>query len=238
MTIVAAGSIAYLLSVRPWQLRWGATAAEVAESLPGDELVPHPKLQTTRAITIQTPPSQVWPWLVQMGWARAGFYSYDALENLMGLGIHSANRILPEFQSLKVGDVLPWDREGGLPVRLIEQAAVLGVGGTMDPHSGKFVTPGDAPIETVLDASWVFVLKAQDDHATRLLARARFAYESPLVALGMHLVLEAAHFVMERKMLLGIKARAEDNWYRPENQAAGNGRGWKRTSGWSEASLE
>lgn len=206
---LAVGSSVYLFSMRPWLLGWGATPEEAAGPLPGDELVPHPQVQTTRAVTIQASPSQVWPWLVQMGWGRAGFYSYDALENMIGLGIHSVDRILPEFQHLQVGDVLPWHQDGGLPVRLIEPGTLLGMGGTMDPRSGKFVAAGEVAPERALAASWVFVLYALGDQTTRLLVRSRYAYSSPLVALGIHLLLEPIQFVMERKMLLGIQARAE-----------------------------
>lgn len=86
--------------------RWGAEAGELTRPLPGDELVPHPKLGYTRAITIEAAPDQVWPWLVQIGQGRGGFYSYDGLENLVGCDIHSVDRVLPEHQDLAVGDIV------------------------------------------------------------------------------------------------------------------------------------
>ena len=91
---------------RRWYNRWGATAAEVAESMPGDELVPHPVLGYTRAITIEASPERVWPWLVQMGQGRGGLYSFDALENFVGCDIRSAGQLLPGFQQLGVGDLI------------------------------------------------------------------------------------------------------------------------------------
>ena len=103
----AAGFAAYVFAIRPWHRRWGATDAEVSGSMPGDDLVEGANFQTTRAIDIDAPLEAVWPWLAQIGQGRGGFYSYDLLENLMGLDIHSADRILPEFQDLRVGDVIP-----------------------------------------------------------------------------------------------------------------------------------
>lgn len=89
--------------LRRWRCRWGATDEEVKRTLPGDELVPAPEWQWTHAITINAPPEQVWPWIVQMGQGRGGFYSYEALEDLVGCKIHNASRIVPEWQDLKVG---------------------------------------------------------------------------------------------------------------------------------------
>ena len=101
--------VAYLRVVRPRQLRWGATDEEVARALPGDELVAAPTFDATRAITIEARPEDIWPWLVQVGVSRAGWYSYDHLDNL---GRPSARRIIPELQGLKPGDVLPMSPDG------------------------------------------------------------------------------------------------------------------------------
>src|SRR5919202_6937513 len=96
--------------VKPWQQRWGATAEEVSAALPGDDLTAEPASQVTRALTVAAPPGDVWPWLVQLGADRAGFYSYDWLENLFGLGIHSASEVVPEWRQVAVGDVVYADR--------------------------------------------------------------------------------------------------------------------------------
>ena len=98
------GLALYHVVMRPWQLNWGATQTEARRRYPGDELVPHPAYQTTRAISIRTPVAEIWPWLVQIGYQRGGFYSYDRLENMSGLDITSADRIVPEYQHLAVGD--------------------------------------------------------------------------------------------------------------------------------------
>jgi hypothetical protein len=102
----AAAFGAYVFAVRPWFLRWGATDAEGEGVLPGDELVPEPKHHDTHAITIHAPIAQVWPWLVQVGQGKGGFYSYAWLENLAGCHLHNADTIVPEYQTLKAGDTV------------------------------------------------------------------------------------------------------------------------------------
>jgi hypothetical protein len=108
LAIIVLAVVVYLLLIRPWQLRWGATDEEIYSPMPGDELVPDPTYNATRAITIEATPEEIWPWLVQMGYGRAGFYGYDLIENLGSKrGIHSAESILPDLQQLAVGDALP-----------------------------------------------------------------------------------------------------------------------------------
>src|SRR5271157_1269454 len=127
--LAAAAAIAvpvYVFLVRPWHLRWGASKAEVAKFLPGDDLVPKPKLSATHAITIQAPISKVWPWLVQLGQGRGGFYSYDWLENLFGCDIHNADRLLPQYQNLKAGDgIRIHPRMPAIPVVAVEPERVI-----------------------------------------------------------------------------------------------------------------
>src|SRR5215218_838732 len=184
---------AYLLIVRPWHLRWGATDEEARKRLPGDELVPRPVVEATRALTINASAKEIWPWMVQMGAGRGGLYSYDWLENLAGLGIHSVDRIIPELQDLKDGDTLPLDARGEGPTVAVfepERALVLDVGPSV--------------------AIWGFILQRVDERATRLYARFRLdADPRPLWGLLYALVIDIPHFVMERAMLLGIKERVE-----------------------------
>lgn len=197
--LAAAGATAalYGLAIRPWQRRWGATRAEARRPLPGDALVPRPNYETTRAITIDAPADAVWPWLVQMGQGRGGFYSYDWLENLFGLDIHSSDRIEPDWQSVDLGDpvhMAPPDQFDGtarMDIALVEEERAL-----------VLRSPADAPPEQA--ASWAFVLDPVDDGTTRLLVRLRLRAPLP-----MRLMLDPAHFIMERKMLYGLKRRAE-----------------------------
>jgi hypothetical protein len=188
------GSLApwtYLLMIRPWHLRWGATEGETRRTLPGDELVPHPAWEATRAVDVRAPAAEIWPWLVQMGQGRGGLYTYDWLENLAGLDIHSTDRIIPELQHLEVGDSVRFAPEGGPTVAAIEPNRSLTL-----RISGNF--------------SWAFVLEETDELTTRLILRSRVdAKPRQLFALAYSLFVELPHFVMERRMLKGIKERAE-----------------------------
>ena len=205
----AAAAACYVLAVRPRMLRWGASTQESAGPLPGDELVRTPRMQSTRAVTINAPAARVWPWLVQLGAGRGGMYSYDLLENAAGLGMRSADRILPEYQQLDVGDVIPLGPDVGIPVRRLETGSVLGLGGTMDPGTGKITASVVAPAGPRLELGWTFVLQPVDERTTRLLSRTRYDYSPLSVGLILRPVLEPLQFIMERRMLLGIKSRAE-----------------------------
>jgi hypothetical protein len=192
LAALAASSWLYRSLLRERVLNWGATADETSRRLPGDDLLEDADLVATRAVRIDAPPSAVWPWLVQMGPGRAGAYTYDWIENLFGLNMHSADRIHPEWQRLAVGDVL---RSGpgkpGMRVEVLEPERAL----TTRSEAGDWV--------------WTFAL-APDDGGTRLISRNRISMQGAAVGqqLGM-LVMEPGSLIMERKMLLGIKQRAE-----------------------------
>lgn len=205
----AAAAACYVLAVRPRLLRWGASTQEAAGPLPGDELVRTPRMQSTRAVTINAPAASVWPWLVQLGAGRGGMYSYDLLENAAGLGMRSADRILPEHQRLDVGDVVPLGPDVGIPVRRLETGSVLGLGGTVDPRTGKITSSVIAAAGPRLELGWTFVLQPAGQGSTRLLSRTRYDYAPLAVGLILRPVLEPVQFIMERRMLLGIKSRAE-----------------------------
>lgn len=205
----AAAAAGYVLALRPRLLTRGATAQESAGPLPGDELVRTARMQSTRAVTINAPAAGVWPWLVQLGAGRGGMYSYDLLENAAGLGMHSADRILPEYQQLGVGDVIPLGPDAGIPVRRLESGSVLALGGSMDPRTGRITASGGAPAGPRLELGWTFVLQPVDERTTRLLSRTRYDYSPLAVGLILRPALEPLQFIMERRMLLGIKSRAE-----------------------------
>lgn len=193
----AAGA-AYWFALRPWHLQWGATEEERREPLPGDELVPDAVESATHAVTIQAPASAVWPWLVQIGQDKAGFYSYTWLENLVGCQMHNADHILPEFQRLQVGDEV-WlhPKAPPLPVLIVEPERALVMGSN-----------------TEIPGTWGLYLKPLDANTTRLIARGRGAKKRGVLSqVGHYTLFEPAHFIMERKMLLTIK-------YLVEKQAA------------------
>jgi hypothetical protein len=205
----AAAVAAYAWVIRPWTLRWGATNSEVAMALPGDDLLEFPKLNSTHAITILARPGEVWPWLTQIGQGRGGFYSYDWLENMSGLDIHSADRLLTEYQDIRVGDVVPLAPSGfGLPVTFVDPEQTLVLHGDTRQGSGEIqipLKPGD-----YLATSWVFNLFERVDGATRLVVRFRADWASlPQNAVFYRAFVEPGAFLMGRKMLLGIKERAE-----------------------------
>lgn len=197
----AAAVAVYLFLFRPWHLRWGADLDELTRPLPGDELVPQPKQISTRAITIQASAADIWPWLAQVGQGRGGFYSYDWLENLIGCDIHNANRILPEHQQIAVGDKVRLGPEG-YPFYTV--AAV-------EPERYLLLRAGELeqespPVEDV----WLFYLDEITPGVTRLIARNRRDYEPSLGNwLVWQVITEPLHFLMEQKMLRGIKGRVE-----------------------------
>ncbi|MFQ5592996.1 MAG: hypothetical protein ACE5HA_02485 [Anaerolineae bacterium] len=208
MVVAGAAAMAgYGLAIRPWHLRWGATDTEVNQPQPGDDLIPHPSTESTRSITINASATAIWPWLVQMGQGRGGLYSYDWIENLLGLDIHSADRIIPELQDLKVGDIVRFAPEGGpgMCVAAIEPNRAL-VLTAMDLSTRR---PVDRTNPTYLNFTWSFILSEIDEQTTRLTIRGRGDARPRFLAV-LYLLLEPAQFVMERKMLLGIKQRAEE----------------------------
>lgn len=195
---VMGGAAAYLLAVRRWQLRWGATDEERDATLDGDDLIPNPDLMATRAITVHAVAEHVWPWIAQLGQGRGGFYSYDVLENLVGCDIHSADRVVPEWQDVKVGDQVKLHPEVGLGVTVVEPGRALVLRGG--------VPMGAAP--PPYDCTWAFVVREQPDGTTRLLARERYVYTQRWAGFLVEPVAVVA-FVMSQRMLRGIRDRAE-----------------------------
>lgn len=196
--LTAAAVAGTVATLRSRALRWGATRTEVDSALPGDDLIVHPGLCATRAITIRADAAAVWPWVAQLGQGRGGFYSYDALENLIGCNIHSADVIVPEWQSIAVGDEIRLHPDSGLEVALV------------DPGRA-FVLRGGVPKGTTpppYDFTWAFVVHDAPGGNARLLVRERYGYVkdwAPLLVEPVSLI----SFLMSRRMLLGIKARAE-----------------------------
>ncbi|WP_433728229.1 SRPBCC family protein [Actinoplanes sp. CA-051413] len=200
MAVVAAA-----VMVRRRQLRWGATAAETTDLLPGDELISDPDLAATRAITINAGADDVWPWIVQLGQGRGGFYSYDALENLVGGHIHSALQINPDWQHLDVGDAVRLAPEMALNVAVAKPPRTLVLRGGALP--GTTIAP--------YDFTWTFHLSPVSATTTRLIVRERYAY-TRWWALLMVEPLTAISFLMSRRMLHGIRDRAEQSDHNSE----------------------
>ncbi len=188
----------YFLIVFPWMLNWGANEVESAMPLPGDELVPNPSYRSTRALTIEAPVEDVWPWLAQLGQDRGGFYSYTWLENLMLADIHNAWSVNPKWQVRREGELLPLTSPD-YPLGLIKRKE-----GSVGPHIRRF-EPNQV---IVLDGWGSFVLQPLEEGKTRFIVRdptkptslpGRFLWSS---------FFEPGHFAMERQMMKGIKLRA------------------------------
>jgi hypothetical protein len=218
---IAAASWAAFVATRQWWKTWGVVPDEATRPLPGDDLVPEAQASDTRGITIEAPADDIWPWLVQMGYGRGGWYSIDQLD----MRAKSADRIVEEWQALAVGDVIPAHPSGGFLVKLVEpnRALVLyGDPSTMQPPaaaepeqeempaglaaSGAFLaqTPSD------FKASWAFVLEPVGPSRTRLIERLRYwggegtpASRAALSMLGF------GAFVMMQRQMVGIRSRAE-----------------------------
>lgn len=221
------GGAAFWVAVRPWWHGWGIDPGEAVKLLPGDDIVPNAPVSDTRAVTIDAPPSAVWPWLVQMGFGRGGWYSYDVVD-MKG---KSAERILPEFQTLTVGDIAPTHPGGGFEVKVIEPGHALVLYLDTDlvrsqAEAAKSHAAETSPANlqaagalmgtaqpTEFAASWAFVVEPLADDRTRLIERFRIKFDDgdrpwtrftlPFMGFGV--------FVMVRKQLLGIRARVERN---------------------------
>jgi hypothetical protein len=192
--VVAGGAACYWAYWRTPCLTWGATGAEAQQSLPGDDLIPAPDLLSTRAVTVDAPPSAIWPWLMQMGSGKGGVYTYDWIENVLGLNMHSVDRVLPEFQDRKVGDVEQLGKSGPrLRVEVLDAERTM----VLYSEDGNWV--------------WTFCLLPLGPDQTRLVSRNRIITPgaSAVRRVFQTLVMEPGSLIMERKMLLGIKQRAE-----------------------------
>jgi hypothetical protein len=199
--------VGYDRVVRPWLRGWGATARERREPLPGDEHV-RGRYQSTHALTIGAAPEQVWPWIVQLGYGRGGWCSYDRLEQAVGAGEFaegaSARRLVPDLQGLAVGDTVLLSPNGGLTVVGLEAPHRLVLRYRMDAFSAS---PASERSRAVYDWTWVFVLRPVAE-GCRLLVRVRLDPWPSWLQTTLPL-LEAAHWTMERRMLLGLRQRAE-----------------------------
>lgn len=174
----------YLFVVRSWHLSWGTRPGEKARALPGDEVLPDYGGRIQHAITIDAPVERVWPWLAQIGQDRGGFYSYEWLENLAGCEMQNAEAIHPEWQNREVGETVPLHPATGLEVTVFDPPRVIGL------------------------RNWGnWILEPEDGNRTRLIARG--GTPAGLAGLAYALLMEIPHFIMQRRMLLGIKERAE-----------------------------
>lgn len=210
--LAVGGCVLFSPMLRRWYNRWGATETECDERMPGDELTPFPRLMYTRAVYIKASPAQVWSWLAQIGQGRGGLYSYDGLENLIGCEMVSADHILSEHQTLQVGDSVRLGPPGYPLYKVVAVDPGRSLVLTAAAPATETVTTYHEPMpETYMVYHWVFGLREQADGTTRLVTRMRMDYHPATFGnwLMWRVLMEPINFVMERRMLLGIKARAE-----------------------------
>ncbi|MGZ4654880.1 hypothetical protein [Oryzihumus sp.] len=199
---------AYLVVVRPRLLRWGATQAEVRADFPGREIVPGGTRSATMATTIDAPPAQVWPWLVQMGTDRGGWYSWDRLDNF---GRRSAHRVHPEWQPIEVGDrfIARPDRSQWWEVAALEPERFLALRMSLDLRGRPFDPVGERP-SRFTDSTWSFQLAELPGHRTRLVVSGYWSLRprwlQPLMSVA---VLEPSHWAMQTRQFTNLKRRVE-----------------------------
>lgn len=179
--------------IRPWQHNWGATSEEVNRPMPGDELVADPDMNATRAVSVQASPEDIWPWIVQLGYKRGGFYSFDYFDND---GIPSASRIIPEYQNLKAGDKIPLGESESVCIRVISMELNTSLVWQFEkgPWGGN---------------TWDWGLYPQGSNHTRLVSRLRATYDWEYPNFMPWFFIDTFEILMMRKCLLGIKLRAE-----------------------------
>jgi hypothetical protein len=207
--------VTYVVAIRPKVKAWGVDPAETDLPLPGDELVPEPSAVETRGITINAPPAQVWPWLVQMGYERGGWYSYDAMDQKH----KPAETILPEFQKLEVGDILPFGPGNGFRAAVVEadRALVLYLDTELARElMDKAIAEGKLPEQSSRTSfpdfavSWAFVLEPTLAGETRLIERFRAKTPGNAAAKAvLGEIMGTGIVLMTRKQMLGIKERVE-----------------------------
>jgi hypothetical protein len=180
----------YLSIIRPWQLQWGATDEEIKRSMPGDDIVGKPTFNATRAVTVDAPAEKIYPWIIQMGVTRAGWYSYDLLDNL---GKRSAETILPEYQNIQVGDVIPMSPDGKQGM------------GVKDFRKDEWMLWWDNKGDT----SWAWGIYPEGENRSHLFTRVRIKYRWLSFAILFNLLVEFFDMPMMRKCMLGIKRRSE-----------------------------
>jgi hypothetical protein len=200
---------AYVFAVRPWHTAWGATHVDRVVRLPGDELSPRAYHTINHAVNIQAPPEAVWPWIVQIGQDRSGFYSYRFLENLVGCQMPRVHRIVPEWQNRAKGDTVWFAAPARYGGRARMVATIVEPGRSLTlatPADWKRFQNGDEGQET----TWTFALIPKPGGSTRLIARTRaVAYPTFATRLLNYLFWEPVHFLMERKMLLTVESLSE-----------------------------
>ena len=184
---------------------WGTSKDELMQQFLGDAIIDVPKMVSTKSIRITAEPKQIWPWLVQMGQGRGGFYSYERLQNLVGLQMENADQIIPEYQDTAIGDIMKLSPQGGGEVIVMEENQAI----VLYADEKQMINPNIK--ESRFSTTWLFYLEHKDGGESKLYSRGRYRFKGIIIGVMMRIFLEPITFVMERKMLKGIKKRVEDS---------------------------
>jgi hypothetical protein len=209
-TLIALG--AFLTPfLRSRRNRWGLSQAAADRDYPSDAYISQPRWGFTHGIHIAAPAEAVWPWVAQIGQDKGGFYSYELLENLVGCQMVNADRIVPKWQELHVGDSFNLHPEAGIPIVLVEPGRAFAAGMAVDLDSGETFDPAQGLPNRYMNLCWLFYVEALEDGSSRFISHWQIGYTPSLANHLMYgpLIIEPVAFTMDRKMLLGVKQRAE-----------------------------
>ena len=196
--------------LKPLRDRWGLSKVEAKRPLPADELVNTPKTKFTHAIEINAPAKYVWPWIAQIGQGKGGFYSYEALENLVGLQIYNVDIVLPEYQNPKIGDEVGFGPNDSIPIIICEHGSAMAIENSLDLDSNKPYDPKSNPPKNYLHLTWLWYVEVLGENRSRFISRNRVDFAPNFKnRLLFGSFTEPIVFAMDRKMCLGIKKRAE-----------------------------
>ena len=214
--------------LKPLRDKWGMAKDQLIKKFPGDDIVAEPKSQFTHGIEINAPAEFVWPWVAQMGKDRGGFYSYELLENILGLEIYNTDSILDEFQHPRTGDLIPFGPKTAYPLVICDHGKAMVIENYDDLDTRKKYKPEDGHPENYLHLSWLWFVESVDAENSRFVSRNRLTYKDSFKnQLIIGLLSEPIVFAMDRKMCLGIKRRAERHY-----------RSWKKTKVVSESTAK
>ncbi|MEV4002585.1 hypothetical protein [Actinomadura sp. NPDC049753] len=225
LALACGAAAAYAAAIRPALLSWGATYTEADTSYPSDELIENATGQSTMAVSLPAPPEAVWPWLVQMGYGRGGWYSWDLLDNR---GRPSADRIVPEWQDLAAGDRVPTVPGGTtyFRVEVLVPGRTLVLRSDIELPSGRSFDPRGPKPRAYADGIWAFHLHRLPDGCTRLIVRTRGrGVPSVPDRLFTWLIGEPGHFIMQHRQFHELRRRvARRGFAGPEDAEAGRAR--------------
>ena len=203
----------FTIFLKPFRDRWGMTRPQLDREFPGDGIIPIPRSQFTHGVEIKAPARFVWPWVAQIGKDKGGFYSYELLENVIGLEIYNTDKILEEFQHPKTGDMVPFGPKSAYPLVICDEGKAMVIESCEDLGAKKVYNPDHGHPENYMHLSWLWFIEPINSESSRFVSRNRLTYNDSFKnRLLIGILSEPIVFAMDRKMCLGIKKRAEQRY--------------------------